>query len=1049
MADPADLTQKFQGVQPISDDEKIIGMHNTNDEKLAKANALGGYPVPSLALAKIKHGMNSFGDVSLIAPPELVTPGKGNPVFGSDVYSPRFPSLNDEGTKIFRGFTDMGNRRYAPLTMNNAVREMKGAVRGAEGHNYGAGSVRAMVTPKFRNLRDIQKARGKLITKEEFEPLRKKMNDTLDDLAEKFQPHSKYFGSPTQHHFAFPDLMAEAASKGLHSFREHYKDTLPPEHIQAAGKFLNTLRDMPTEYFEAKPQRGVGIHEFRGAIVPHAAIEKVGPILDRHGVKRIEQYGGHGDTEGRKAALKKFSDQGFAEGGKVDDPDQPQRQLSPVGLYSHAADVVQRFPQMRGTPQQFKAMLTKQGVKPDEFKYSNYDQKFAGKPMVTKDELAQHFQSSLPPVQETTLGGKKLSDRYQVKGQGAWVPLIDTHTGREISGGMFGPMQEQADELNAKESGHQNYLPTKYHQYNLPGGTNYRETLLHLPPNKQVVDDVALAKKLKENFGHDWETMSPAQREIMRGYERKMPDENAYKSSHWDTPNVLAHLRMSDRALPGGQKALHLEELQSDWAQAARKNGIRVPGDNAKAAEINRRMDELSTRHGDWTTVANLPEHQELGRQLNEASTKNPNGVPAAPYVDSTQKWVDLGLKRALHEAAKGGYHKLVVTPGEEQAKRYDLSKHVRDLSYEPDAKLLQGRPVSGHRTDAIIHHDVGPEKLPDIVGKEVAQRLLASPRQKVAHLGSGLHHHLPNEELKVGGEGMKAFYDRMLPAALEKLAKKHDPEAKVGMTHIKADNAPEDVVEKWAAKDPDHPFVKKNRLPVHSLDITPKMRASILAGQPAYAGGGKVEIPEVAAPEPAKASEPSAVPFADLKRIGETWGYNSPHFIKAREAHEKPPEPEPKADGGPVEAEAPKVEAEKPEERIVGALKDWLREEHANGGVVGAAPHMHAGAGSGAGRLEKMRRQSGDLSPNQRVLPLDGDPLIEKALALAQDATAYKNGGAVEKAADKQELEKLEATIARQGDAIDKLTRLLSAPQIVERDENNRIKRIYREMPK
>ena len=52
--------------------------------------------------------------------------------------------------------------------------------------------------------------------------------------------------------------------------------------------------------------------------------------------------------------------------------------------------------------------------------------------------------------------------------------------------------------------------------------------------------------------------------------------------------------------------------------------------------------------------------------------------MPHAPYVDSTQKWVDLGLKRLLHEAAKGGYHKIVMTPGEEQAKRYDLSKHIK-----------------------------------------------------------------------------------------------------------------------------------------------------------------------------------------------------------------------------------------------------------------------------------------------------------------------------------------------------------------------------------
>ena len=55
---------------------------------------------------------------------------------------------------------------------------------------------------------------------------------------------------------------------------------------------------------------------------------------------------------------------------------------------------------------------------------------------------------------------------------------------------------------------------------------------------------------------------------------------------------------------------------------------------------------------------------------------------PSAPYVTSTQGWTDLGLKRALIEAARGPYTHLSWTPGEEQAKRYDLSKHIDELRY-------------------------------------------------------------------------------------------------------------------------------------------------------------------------------------------------------------------------------------------------------------------------------------------------------------------------------------------------------------------------------
>ena len=125
-----------------------------------------------------------------------------------------------------------------------------------------------------------------------------------------------------------------------------------------------------------------------------------------------------------------------------DDLQQPddQRQLTPTGTYSYAADLARKVLQAKGSPQQYKAALTKQGVKPDEFKYSNYDQAFAGKPMVTRDQLAQHFQQSLPKVQETTLDTKK-----------------DPGFATDVPG------------------------VAKFSQYQLPGGTNYRETLLHLP----------------------------------------------------------------------------------------------------------------------------------------------------------------------------------------------------------------------------------------------------------------------------------------------------------------------------------------------------------------------------------------------------------------------------------------------------------------------------------------------------------------------------------------------------------------------------------------
>ena len=148
----------------------------------------------------------------------------------------------------------------------------------------------------------------------------KDANNKLLELAEKFHPHSKYSGNAMQHADDFSSMLQEAGTKGLRHILEHYHDTLPPEHMEDARDFLEYLKEMPTEYFEAKPQRAVGIHEFRGAVVPEDSLEDVKPILDKHGITRIETYGGETEDERKKnriAALQKFDDHMFAKGGYV------------------------------------------------------------------------------------------------------------------------------------------------------------------------------------------------------------------------------------------------------------------------------------------------------------------------------------------------------------------------------------------------------------------------------------------------------------------------------------------------------------------------------------------------------------------------------------------------------------------------------------------------------------------------------------------------------------------------------------------------------------
>lgn len=86
---------------------------------------------------------------------------------------------------------------------------------------------------------------------------------------------------------------------------------------------------------------------------------------------------------------------------------------------------------------------------------------------------------------------------------------------------------------------------TQYGSYTLPGGKNYKEILIQAP------------EKLKQGE-YGTEVIDKTQ---------------TFRSSHWDQPNVVAHLRLNEREL-GGKKVTFMEELQSDWAREGRNKGF-------------------------------------------------------------------------------------------------------------------------------------------------------------------------------------------------------------------------------------------------------------------------------------------------------------------------------------------------------------------------------------------------------------------------------------------------------------------------------------------
>ncbi len=387
---------------------------------------------------------------------------------------------------------------------------------------------------------------------------------------------------------------------------------------------------------------------------------------------------------------------------------------------------------------------------------------------------------------------------------------------------------------------HPDWIGPYHYQWSLPGGDNYREMLIKLPDQRSGMDEkrFELDAKLRHAAPENRSAIMRQIDELKDKYE-KTPEVFEGVGSHFGgEPGILASMRLKDRTGPNGEKLLHLEELQSDWHQQGRERGYK--GDFEPESEMIKKRDDLYDARTALVKQALAIEKtgelapQELIDQIHgmndqlrtieERKDKARNATPNAPFK---KNWEEMALKRLIHHAAEKGYHGIVVTPGVEQAKRYNIGNHIGYLGYHPEEERLK---AYGHdRREVMNQTGIKKEDLPSHIGKEVADRLLKAPQV----LGT---HQIEGEDIHVGGEGMKGFYDKKVPNILNSIGKKYGVKTELhGHT-----------IGKPSATNPNNltlPGYEAKPAPttqLHHFPITEDMRKDVLTnGLPLYAEGG------------------------------------------------------------------------------------------------------------------------------------------------------------------------------------------------------------------
>ena len=201
----------------------------------------------------------------------------------------------DPTEKIFQGFTSAGNRRYSAHTLDNVVKILKKELRSGEGFNYGAGSLRAHFTPQFKSIKEIRDSKERLLDEKAFEAVAQEVDGELVALFESFNE-----GGAQVSLDRVTEILADVSKMGLERSAAEAGITLSEDTKQRAIEFLTRLRNLPTEYFEAKILRDVDLAEFSGAVVPDNASAEVLAVLAKRGVKDVRTYKAGDETDRAK-----------------------------------------------------------------------------------------------------------------------------------------------------------------------------------------------------------------------------------------------------------------------------------------------------------------------------------------------------------------------------------------------------------------------------------------------------------------------------------------------------------------------------------------------------------------------------------------------------------------------------------------------------------------------------------------------------------------------------------------------------------------------------
>lgn len=213
--------------------------------------------------------------------------------------------VKNEG--IYNGkdyYTSSGNRRsfsatHYEITLENIVKAMKRGDQKGTNTFFGGQAIWGVASKDYGSIDEIKADSGRLqkMTEEEYSAIRKKYSERLAELTNEIKDPA------ARNEFIALDDAASAIVETLRTkrtvagidkeLRTYPTLQIKPDTAEKVLQLYEDISNMPTGYFEAKPQRAVGFDEVLAAVIPNDASAEVKAALKNAGVRMIEYASGN------------------------------------------------------------------------------------------------------------------------------------------------------------------------------------------------------------------------------------------------------------------------------------------------------------------------------------------------------------------------------------------------------------------------------------------------------------------------------------------------------------------------------------------------------------------------------------------------------------------------------------------------------------------------------------------------------------------------------------------------------------------------------------